>query len=374
MNLGPRANPTFANSNFASPRVAEPPQYAEFDASKKGGAHEDALPEMPSWETSNSKKVLVEGEDVELEQLNKPANGAAAAANGQNLPLMTGATGTPGPASPIRSPDHTTSPYGPPGGHAAAGGYLAAGGAGGDPYAMDGQGYNHNGAYDDRTPQLNADQGYGMAGGAMAVGRRSPRDYNDGGYGQDHGRAGGYPAQGAAFDDRSRQGPYDDHSGQGPYDGYGHQADGFGMGPGRYSPPRGNPNMRDAGYGDARRSPAPGGARRSPAPGAATRSPGPGGARRSPAPRGDYSRHGNYTDNTAYAAPRPLRQPPQRQFSHDVPPSPTSLQNNAGFDFNSGYSRRPSPAAAPAPQQQQAGYPGYRAYQPNQEQEGWSGL
>ncbi|OAA37253.1 hypothetical protein NOR_07269 [Metarhizium rileyi] len=45
------------------------PQYAEFDVSKKGG--EDALPRMPSWETAESKKVMVEGEEVEMSNLKK---------------------------------------------------------------------------------------------------------------------------------------------------------------------------------------------------------------------------------------------------------------------------------------------------------------
>lgn len=363
MNFGARP----AASNYASPRSVEPPQYAEFDSGgKKGG--EDSLPAMPTWETANSKKVLVDGEEVEMDQLNKPAGTGAVGANGQQMPLMTGASGTPGPASPIRSPDLTTSPYGPPGGHGNAGGYLAAGGAGGDPYAMD----SHD-AYDQRASPHGSDHGYGVAGGAMAAGamvggRRSPRDYNNGGYGQDRGH--GYPGQGE-FDDRSRQNnPYDDPH---QYDDYGgHQANGFGMAGagGRNSPaPRGVPNMRDP-YGGARMSPAPGGARMSP---------GPGGARRSPAPRGDFGRNGSFGDNTSYRAPQPLRQPPQRQFSHDVPPSPTSLRNNSGFDFNSGYSRRGSPGTqSPQPQQQQqqaSAYPGYRAYQPNQEkQENWSGL
>lgn len=348
MNFGP------SDPAFSSPRVAEPPQYAEFDASKKGGDHEDALPAMPSWENSNSKKVLVEGEEVELDQLKKPAADGAATDNGQHMPLMTGAATTPGPASPIRTPDHTT-PYGPPGHPAASGGYLAAAGASGDPYAadgyghaFDGQGYNHNDGYGQRTPPLGADQGYGMPGAAMVAGRHSPHDYNDGGYGQDRGQAGAYPGHGE-FDAQARENPYDDYNQ--------HANQGFGVGPGRRSPPRGNPGMQDPGYGNARRS---------------------------PAPRGDFGRNGGY-NNGAYPGPRQqrsspgpnraLRQPPQRQYSQDVPPSPTTLQNNAGFDFNSGYSRRPSPGA-PSRQQspQPAAYPGYRAYQPSQAQEGWSGL
>ncbi|PHH68949.1 hypothetical protein CDD80_7116 [Ophiocordyceps camponoti-rufipedis] len=48
------------------------PQYAEFDVPRKGG--EDALPEMPSWESGNSKRVMIEDDEVEMNQLNKPPN------------------------------------------------------------------------------------------------------------------------------------------------------------------------------------------------------------------------------------------------------------------------------------------------------------
>ncbi|RCI15548.1 hypothetical protein L249_3613 [Ophiocordyceps polyrhachis-furcata BCC 54312] len=51
---------------------AFPPQYAQFDVPRKGGA--DALPEMPSWESGNSKKVMVEDDEVEMNQLNNNNN------------------------------------------------------------------------------------------------------------------------------------------------------------------------------------------------------------------------------------------------------------------------------------------------------------
>ncbi|RDA92638.1 hypothetical protein CP533_1465 [Ophiocordyceps camponoti-saundersi (nom. inval.)] len=54
--------PMFASGAF-------PPQYAQFDVPRKGGA--DALPEMPSWESGSSKKVMVEDDEVEMNQLSK---------------------------------------------------------------------------------------------------------------------------------------------------------------------------------------------------------------------------------------------------------------------------------------------------------------
>ncbi|PHH61544.1 hypothetical protein CDD81_281 [Ophiocordyceps australis] len=51
--------------------VFEPPQYAQFDVSKKAG--DDSLPQMPSWEGGSSKHVLLEHDEVEMKDLNKPA-------------------------------------------------------------------------------------------------------------------------------------------------------------------------------------------------------------------------------------------------------------------------------------------------------------
>ncbi len=69
---------------------------------KKAGRNEDALPEMPSWETAGQKKVLVEEEAVELNNLKKPEG------SGQNVPLDDGdcdsGTSEPQPAHEPRSP------------------------------------------------------------------------------------------------------------------------------------------------------------------------------------------------------------------------------------------------------------------------------
>jgi hypothetical protein len=384
------AGPTGPTPPFIRPAAAaavpEPPQYAEFDVSKKsttGGAHEDALPVMPTWETAGSKKVLVEEEAVEMDQLRKPdastAAGSSSSANGQNVPLMTGASAIPGPVSPMPSPDHR-SPYSPPGATGAAGGYMGAGVA--DPYAANGRGYNNyngGGAYGQSATSLGTDQGYGMAGAAMAgAGRRSPRDYNNGGYGQTphaqdgyqdaYGQDQGYPAArppmaGYNSYGSGRQGSYDSYNQPGG-------AAGYGRGQGRRSPPRGGPNMPGAGaYPQERMG-------------------------RAPPPRA-----AEYGGAARTFSPAPLPQQ-QRQPTYEMPAEPVAATDNAGFDFGSGYSR-PQQQGTPAqdyrtttPAQDDgygasrparqgpgggAGYPGYRPYNPQQQQQqqqqqGWSGL
>lgn len=376
----------------------EAPQYAEFDMSKKGG--EDSLPAMPSWEGSGNKKVEVEQEAVELEQLNKPATNNLQ--TGQNVPLMTGTSGTPGPVSPV-SP-LPQDPYGHPGSRQGSNAYLAGGAAAAaDPYARHGDGYGANDGYGQSTSNLSMDQGQpggmnqgygmaaaGMAGGAMAgaamgPGRRSPREYGGNGrYGTPPPMGQGYPGP-RASPGPGRQGSYDNYRRNGS--GTPGAMPGFGSDSVQREPRI--PDVMGGAYADQspRRSPAPqadhgyrGGYNRSPAP------PGPYGP---PQPQRQYS-----SDST-----RPLaRPPPQRQFS-PAPASPTGLQNSGGFDFNSGYSR-PSTSdnnnsfdqprhASPQPQQQQhtggagggaSAYPGFKAYQPpsaasnSRPHENWSGL
>ncbi|MCJ1384322.1 hypothetical protein MMC17_007438 [Xylographa soralifera] len=43
------------------------PQYAQFDASRKGPVNEDSLPVMPSWDTASSRKVLEDHKDDDVE-------------------------------------------------------------------------------------------------------------------------------------------------------------------------------------------------------------------------------------------------------------------------------------------------------------------
>ncbi|KAH7188681.1 uncharacterized protein B0J16DRAFT_99319 [Fusarium flagelliforme] len=65
----PPMNPSAPQYGVTQPIRNEPPQYAEFETSKKD---DDALPAMPSWEGANSKKVEVRTEAVELDTLSKP--------------------------------------------------------------------------------------------------------------------------------------------------------------------------------------------------------------------------------------------------------------------------------------------------------------
>ena len=338
-----------------------PPQYAEFahfDVSKpKGG--EDTLPAMPSWEGAGKTKVLVEEEEVEMDQLKKPE------ASGQSGAL--GVTALPGAGtSPVGSPGLNRSPYGPPPGGPTNNGYFPAP-VGTDPYGSNAQDYSAAGSVYGQPSNLGVDQGYGMAGAAMGAsaigqGRRSP--YNDGGYNgqqqQQQGRGYASPARQDSYNTygsgmQQGGGAYNDYHGNQGYGGQGNQ--GYGIGA-RRSPP--NELAADTSYGQP-----VGGYGQEP-------------ARRSPAPQAGY---GNY-DNAGYdsrqystESTRPLRPPPQRQYSRDT--APQSVQSDAGFDFGaSSYSRpaaggaggyrQPSPPQQQQQQQQQqsAGYPGYKPYSP----------
>ncbi|KAK2612464.1 hypothetical protein QQS21_001568 [Conoideocrella luteorostrata] len=86
-----------------APAKYEPPQYAEFDVSKKGG--EDSLPQMPGWEQGSSKKVMME-EEVEMSNLKKSPT------LDQNRQRMNAPS--PGPVSPMSpmSMHHGNRPYG----------------------------------------------------------------------------------------------------------------------------------------------------------------------------------------------------------------------------------------------------------------------
>ncbi|KAK0618200.1 hypothetical protein B0T17DRAFT_509750 [Bombardia bombarda] len=378
--------------------AAAPPQFAEFDA-KSGAAHEDALPAMPVWDEAGSKKVLVEEEAVELKPLNKPE------ANAQNPAMMAGAIaqnpsrspenrspygpplGIPGRGqdnrspygpSPGHSPEHR-SPYGPPGNNPPTAGYFPPGGVESDPYAQNGQDYHQARVAYGQGPE----QGYGVPVAAIGQGRRSPRMYNDGGYQDDRGSAaptrqntydnyGGMPGrqQQQGGYDQVQQGGYDQAQ-QGGYDSYG--AQGVGQGYGAGGPRRAPRDRQIAGYPQDQ-------------------------MRGSPAPQADYGgaaydSRPNTGRNYSSESTRPLRGP-QRQYSHDVMPTPVTaggqVDDGGRFDFSSAYSRPAAAAAAanqnsyrqasPAiPEPQQSAYLGYKPYQPGQQQQqqqqqGWSGL
>ncbi|KAL7629288.1 hypothetical protein AAE478_000808 [Parahypoxylon ruwenzoriense] len=335
------------------------PQYAEFDVSGKKDA--DALPEMPTWEGGKSRKVLVEDESVEMEPLKKPEN-LQNVVPGQNAVPSAGIvshTTTPSPVSGNRGP------YGPPQGQGGPNGYMAASRAETEPYAANGQGYNdynYNGY--GQASQDNMNQVYGMATGAM--GRRTPhQDYNNG-YGK------------GAVDQMCPQSqtprPYNDEYGRSGTPGS------YGAGSGYRPPPTGNNPYSDptrmgspgpqAGYGyndpSRMRSPGPQIGFEYP-PRLQTQTPNSYNRQYPPTPQRQYSNDSG----------RPLAQPAQEHRYSEEFVSP--IQNSAGFDFNSGYSR---PTATPAPMTQAAqaanggvAYPGYRTYRPQggAQQDNWNG-
>lgn len=344
------------------PASSSKPQYAVFDDSSKKDA--DALPAMPSWENAQSQKVLVEEEPVEMEPLKKPEHN-------QNIPSnMPSHTTAPSPVSP-----DDRSPYGPPPGQGGTNGYtMAAARTETDPYSTHGQGYDQ---YDyqsyGQTSQDNVNQGYGVAAGAM--GRQTPRnDYNNG-YGRDGMNQGydqGYPQS------RTPR-PYNDEYGRSATPGS------YGAPPSYRSAPAGN----NAAYGNPSRMASPG-------PQAAHY--GNGSARRSPGPQIGFEYPPRSQTQTPNSYNRQYPPNPQRQYSNDssrplVRPAPerqyseasgpvSPLQNSAGFDFSSGYSRPDTAGGqAQAAGNSGAAYPGYRTYRPQgggqqqqQQQDSWNGV
>ncbi|KAK0670714.1 hypothetical protein QBC41DRAFT_67321 [Cercophora samala] len=395
----------YAASTGVTTKSPAYPQYAEFDVSKNKPGNEDALPEMPSWEGAESKKIVLEEEEeaVEMNQLKKPE---ANAPNAQSPTMMNGvaaAGAIPGRGSTSPNPGNR-SPYGPPGVGAQSNGYFPPGAVANDPYNQTAQSYNQpGGAYGQQG------QGYGMAAGVMAAGamgpgRRSPGNvgggYNNGydnnGYGQP-----GYGQQGYG---QQQQGVTPQQTGQGGYDNYGDIYDSYGT---ETNQPYGGAQELDGGsYGQAPSAQPAGpagpqggyggaygqGQRRTPGPQADA---GYGGAnpRRTPGPQGDYNTGYGGTPrrtpapqdsygSSAYDVPAPAysnsqdrrspgpqqgygRPPPNRQYSSSDSRGPqrqysgndmnTSSQGRinddvGGFDFGSGYSRPPQQ------QQQSSGY------------------
>lgn len=204
----------------AAPK-AEPPQYASFDVAKNQPGGEDALPAMPTWGDSESKKIGVVAESVELQQL-KPEG------NAQTAPLMNGMSpaGTPLSRTPVPG---GISPYGPPGSQAASSGFL-----GGKPAAynnMPGQGHDqmHNG-FDQSTTSFHTEQSWGVTGAPMGQE-----------YGQGHPQA-GYGQHGYTQEPVDMQ--YGDKPGYNEYRGAGAMGPGYGRPPpGRSMTGGSNPSM-----------------------------------------------------------------------------------------------------------------------------------
>ncbi|KAG4436599.1 hypothetical protein IFR05_007919 [Cadophora sp. M221] len=369
-----------------------PPQYAQFEVGKNGlyvepkvvPLNEDALPPMPSWDAASKKHVPQEEKNaVELGELDP--------ATGQKMPLMAAAAvaGTSVPPSPDVGQAH--SPFGARPG-AGSNGYM---GVAGDNQGQNQAAFNGNGGYGSPAPG----QGRGGYGG------RSPQGY-DGqgrGFGQDaydapeaydnQGRGYGSPAPQDSYTqnngyDGAAAGGYGARQPQGQYPNDQYSNDGRPFPPPnrQYSSDSSRPlgpgrQYTDRSYGSDMQA---GGPPRGPSRGPGPNGP-PRGASRGPGP------------NDQYGPPRgPSRGPggPMRTGS-------PALNNNSGFDFGGGapsYQSRQSPppqqgygrpppqsgnsgyfdnasTAAPSyasrsPPPQEPAYPGYKAYQPGNQDRG----
>ncbi|KAK4193366.1 hypothetical protein QBC35DRAFT_103812 [Podospora australis] len=371
---GGGVSPGFPNPTVPITTKAEYPQFAEFDVSKKNPGGEDALPQMPEWDSAGNKKVLLEQEDaVEMNALKKPEESA------HNAPGMNGvaASAIPGAVNKSPSPGNR-SPYGPPA--AGANGFFPPSAVGNAPYSQSPQGYNDpysqtpQGYNQPPAPYDQQAQGYGVAAsamgpvamgaGAVGPGRRSP--HADGGFNNGYNNTGGYRQPGVNPQQTGQSGYgnyggaaetqpydiYDDYGAQDNYGGQSNQAYGVQNNQGYGAAPRQLPQEMDGGnynQGQARRSPGPqaayGGygqdARRTPAP------QGDGGyganARRTPAPQGDYG-------NGYGASPRKTPAPQGdygSPYGADAQRSPPTQGGYSGY----GQDRR-----SPAPQQAYGGY------------------
>ncbi|KAI0164965.1 hypothetical protein GGR57DRAFT_219450 [Xylariaceae sp. FL1272] len=377
------------------------PQYAVFDSSDKKDA--DSLPAMPSWGDASSQKVLIEEEAVEMEPLKKPQttpNPSLMNVNNASHATIPG----PSPASP-----GNISPYGPPPGAQGSNGYS---GLTRDPYGTQdydygndrsyGQQYRQDGMNDTAPKYLagaaphqnqNHDDGYGYSQRPSPYQSRSPQPYTD-----EYGRS-------ATPTSYNRSGYRGTPTNEGYGNPRGSPAPQAGFGPGNTSRMRTPAPQFDGYSNDVRKSPAPqpnygyGAPARTGTPGA-----GYGNARRSPGPQAAYDRPNRsrtQDDNFAQQSPparsrtqddypqhhppAPRRQytgdshnaypqaAPEPQYSQGSPPV-SPVQNNGGFDFNSGYSQH---SPAPAPEQSSTrgpAYPGYRSYKPAQstQQQNWN--
>ncbi|KAK3953231.1 hypothetical protein QBC32DRAFT_123498 [Pseudoneurospora amorphoporcata] len=224
--FGSRPAPSYSEPSYNSNSKASEPQYAVFEVNKKRQTMGDSLPAMPEWEGAGSKKVLVEEEAVELDQLKKPEETTAQGAGaGAGAAVMSGAAAAIPAAGPGRGTTPRPSP--PPGGQQSpygvpAGNHGLYGNNGG--YGQNAQGYN-------QVPlaspygQSSSPSPYGMAASAMGPAAVGNAGYNapGGGYGnqqQDaYGRY-GEPTRNNTYDSYGTSNvptsPYDTS----PYDNY----------------------------------------------------------------------------------------------------------------------------------------------------------
>ena len=232
-----------------------------------------------------------------------------------------------------------------------------------DPYARNGPGYGNHDGYSQSTTSFGTGQGYGVAAAAVprGPGSRSPAGYDNGGYGgYDNRPMGPNAARGPAgsYDDYRRNGGTPQPQGY-DLDRRSPRLPDLGMDGGYDQPPRRSPAPPQGGYGGV---PAPAPYRRDP--------------------------YGHNARQYSSDSTRPLARPqgPSHEYSQGPPTSPT-IQNTGGFDFNSGYSRpntqgrdeypeynRPQQSGPASGNAGGAAYPGYKAYQPDRQPQGWSGV
>lgn len=374
----------------------EPPQYAEFDVSKK--ANDDALPQMPSWEGAGSKKVKLDDDEVELSQLKKtpsphlsqprlapPSTGPTSpmgheqhgpygdAGHGQRSPYADAGHGQRSPYA-----DPRAGPYGDPraGRHAQGQGHHQPG-HGADVYAKHESGFGLDEPYDDPMNMGLAHQRARPAQDyanpfpnqpfapplavATGQGRQSPAPgrprYANQGYSE------------MPEPEPTRRGGYDQQYSSPAPNGYGMPRQGTGgsapdahamrrQGTGGNAPDA--HAMRRHATGESLSNMAsrqPYGAD----PYSTRNSPGP---RRTPAPQGD----GPYAQHPP-RSPQFARDPGHgARYAFDQSPPRSPIRNNAGFDFTSGYARpgtadgrRAEPVPSPT---REAAYPGYKPYSP----------
>lgn len=307
--------PVAASNNQFAPQTShynEPPKYAEFEV-RSGKRDSDALPEMPSMEKAEITTKVGLHDDVEMNDLKKsPMQDQQYAMNNgtpSSMPQGRGMYNNQQGSQSSYFNQHNQIPesYSP---------------------IDKGYGYHNNHGSDGYDHQ----QSYS----GSAVGSQAPaQNYN----GYDHGQG-------------------QDQYGQ--YNGYSNGNQGYGAShPGPSLTPAPPAELNGYGYGLP--------------------------TSRSPAPQNSYDdyHHNDYNnqlarktpalpetytyDNNqqgygnqqsipalpeAHYGPRPV---PQRQYPQDPPRSP--LNNNSGFDFNSGFSR---PDASPTTE----AYPGYKPYSP----------
>ncbi|PHH84538.1 hypothetical protein CDD83_1786 [Cordyceps sp. RAO-2017] len=337
--------------NAAGALKPEPPQYAEFDVSRKGG--DDALPAMPSWESGSSKKVLVEDDEVEMSHLNK----TSASSNPHSaLPSTPSAAMGTDAFSPHGPPSGSLAGYMPGHGQQAGGGAYGRLAAAHSQYSAGGRGYQDYGANQgpDGFPFDQPAAGYARA--------QTPRAHHPT---QDYSDLRSEPSQFGQYEPPGLTGS--------PAPGYGPRrqgtGDGAAMAGGR--PPYGM-DPRARGSPGPRQTPGPQGDYQYMPP------------RASPAPREqdyatpDYGHQGyghqgygpaSEYDSRPYSPahrPPPAAWPSQHQqpLGDSAPQSP--ITNNSGFDFTSGYARPPTSDRRSDPDRSPTHepYPGYKAYQP----------